>query len=183
MALFVGIVLGVFFGWLFRLHQKSSLSAALWSIGITMVVFLTITVLYYWLKKDPFDHFFGLQRYRTDWDNIIGQGNSKVWGPTESDWGPVEQHWSTATGLSISRYLMGYLSLVSCSYAYYLARRPQNIQARQDIEIFYENGILKEKGKLKYGFKDGIWEFYEPDGKLSKRSLFQEGEHIEDLPL
>lgn len=44
---------------------------------------------------------------------------------------------------------------------------------KETFKAYYENGKLKEKGKIKNGQKEGTWLYYHPDGWLEKRIQFK----------
>ena len=46
------------------------------------------------------------------------------------------------------------------------------------IEEFYENGQLKSKGNYKDGKEDGLWEYFDEDGKETKTEEWKGGKLI-----
>lgn len=45
----------------------------------------------------------------------------------------------------------------------------------QKVKEYYENGVIKMKGKLKNDKKSGIWFFYANDGKLVLKEVWRKG--------
>ena len=41
---------------------------------------------------------------------------------------------------------------------------------------FHKNGIIRLKGNFLNGQRHGLWEFYNPDGKLEKRGMYEFGQ-------
>ena len=45
--------------------------------------------------------------------------------------------------------------------------------------MYYQNGQLKMKGNLKFGWQDGLWEYFNEDGSLLRTETLKEGKKIE----
>ena len=180
MALTVGTILGLLSGYFFRLHKTNTKTAAGRILGMTAGLFVLMTAAYYYLKQDPFDYLFGIERFVRDWDAVYGSG-SEAFGPNELDWGPEEDHFKIAVGLNLGRYILGYLAFIGTGFFIHSVLSLSAEKPSEKITVRYPNGKIKEKGQKKYGFKDGIWEYYDENGRLAERLLYQEGELIEKI--
>ena len=45
--------------------------------------------------------------------------------------------------------------------------------------VFYDNGQLQEKTNYKDGKQDGLWEFFDRNGNLTKTETWENGEVVE----
>ena len=47
------------------------------------------------------------------------------------------------------------------------------------IETFYDNGQLERRGNWKNWEQDGLWEYFDKDGNLTKTEEYKDGELVE----
>ncbi|GEM_PF-6614942 len=174
MAVSVGIILGLIFGFVIQIHRRSVWQALFASTFIPVVFFVVISGLYLQFQKDPFDVLLGLNRYPTNWE-AYGI-STEAWGPTEANWGPEENHINTAIGLALSRYFLGYLSLGMTVYGVFLANTGISTKRKEEVENYDENGVLLEKGTLRYGLKHGKWYFFNKNQEVIRTEIWIEGE-------
>ena len=44
--------------------------------------------------------------------------------------------------------------------------------------MYYQNGQLKMKGNLKFGWQDGLWEYFNEDGSITQEGIFKDDEFL-----
>ena len=52
------------------------------------------------------------------------------------------------------------------------------VSEKDSPKYYHENGTLKTEGNVKNGEAEGLWQFYDENGKLIKKETYKNGELI-----
>lgn len=55
---------------------------------------------------------------------------------------------------------------------------PESTLASEEVLYYYDNGALMSKGKLLNGLPDGLWQFYNQQGGLTRTGIYKNGKKI-----
>jgi antitoxin component YwqK of YwqJK toxin-antitoxin module len=55
---------------------------------------------------------------------------------------------------------------------------PESTVASEEVLYYYDNGALMSKGKLLNGLPDGLWQFYNQQGGLTRTGIYKNGKKI-----
>ena len=50
-----------------------------------------------------------------------------------------------------------------------------------EFEVYEKDGNLSGKGLYVENYIEGIWEYYNPDGSINRKELFENGRFIKEL--